>query len=59
MSHYEGLKEKSIKSNLDLYPKEIEKEKSQLRTMSSIDNKEKNLNIALLEPKEGSSKVAQ
>ena len=59
MSHYEGLKEESIKSIFDSYPYVIKKEQSQPRTMLGIDNKEKTLNIVLLEPKEASSKVVQ
>lgn len=59
LSCFEGSKEESTKSSLDLYPQVLEKKKMEPRMMPSIENKEKTLNIALLEPKAGSSKDAQ
>ena len=57
LSHYEGLQVESSKSSLDLYPQVLENKQIQPRVMSVIDNKEKTVNITLLEARKGAQKV--
>lgn len=57
-SHFEGLKQKSTKSSMDLYSHVLETNQIQPKVMSIIDNEEKTLDVAFLDPKESSSKEA-
>ena len=51
--------EKSTRSSFELYSQVLEANQFQPRVMSTIDNEEKILAFAFLDPKEGSSKEAQ
>ena len=50
-SHFEGIREKSIRSSFDLYSQKLEAKQIQPRVMSAINNEETTLDIALLDPK--------
>jgi hypothetical protein len=57
-THFEGPKEETTKSSFDLYPKVLEGKQMQPRIMFAIDNRERIMNIALLDPTESNSKEA-